>query len=117
VKEPVKGVSIAENCDQHQLTPRQRLELFLSVCQAVQHAHQRGIIHRDLKPSNVLVSRHETTPMVKVIDFGVAKALAQLGQGPLPLHRFDGPAPTRPRQGCAGQAGLGPLENKRRLAG
>ncbi|HKB42065.1 MAG TPA: protein kinase, partial [Gemmataceae bacterium] len=56
---------------------RQRLELFIGVCSAVQHAHQKGIIHRDLKPSNVLVSRHDTTPVVKVIDFGVAKALGQ----------------------------------------
>src|SRR4029434_9460135 len=62
----------------HHLTPRQRLELFIPVCQAVQHAHQKGIIHRDLKPSNVLVSRHDTTPVVKVIDFGVAKALGQV---------------------------------------
>jgi eukaryotic-like serine/threonine-protein kinase len=77
VMELVKGVPITDFCDQNHLTPRQRLELFLSVCQAVQHAHQKGIIHRDLKPSNVLVSRHDTTPMVKVIDFGVAKALGQ----------------------------------------
>jgi serine/threonine protein kinase len=77
VMELVKGVPITEFCDQHQLTPWQRLELFLPVCQAVQHAHQKGIIHRDLKPSNVLVSRHDTTPIVKVIDFGVAKALGQ----------------------------------------
>src|SRR5262249_15147034 len=56
---------------------RQRLELFLPVCLAIQHAHQKGIIHRDLKPSNVLVSRHDSTPVVKVIDFGVAKALGQ----------------------------------------
>src|SRR5262245_23242147 len=77
VMELVKGVPITDFCDQHQLTPRQRLELFLPVCQAVQHAHQKGIIHRDLKPSNVLVSRHDTTPIVKVIDFGVAKALGQ----------------------------------------
>ena len=77
VMELVKGVPITEFCDQNHLTPRQRLELFLPVCQAVQHAHQKGIIHRDLKPSNVLVSRHDTTPMVKVIDFGVAKALGQ----------------------------------------
>jgi serine/threonine protein kinase/tetratricopeptide (TPR) repeat protein len=77
VMELVKGVPITQFCDQHRLTPRQRLELFLPVCQAVQHAHQKGIIHRDLKPSNVLVSRHDTTPMVKVIDFGVAKALGQ----------------------------------------
>jgi tetratricopeptide (TPR) repeat protein len=77
VMELVKGMPITEFCDRNQLTPRQRLELFLSVCQAVQHAHQKGIIHRDLKPSNVLVSLHDTTPVVKVIDFGVAKALGQ----------------------------------------
>jgi WD40 repeat protein len=77
VMELVKGVPITDFCDQHHLTPRQRLELFVPVCQAVQHAHQKGIIHRDLKPSNVLVSRHDSTPVVKVIDFGVAKALGQ----------------------------------------
>src|SRR5262249_17751065 len=77
VMELVKGVPITEFCDQNKLTPRQRLELFIPVCQAIQHAHQKGIIHRDLKPSNVLVSRHDTTPVVKVIDFGVAKALGQ----------------------------------------
>jgi serine/threonine protein kinase len=77
VMELVKGMPITEFCDQNHLTPRQRLELFVPVCQAVQHAHHKGIIHRDLKPSNVLVSRHDTTPIVKVIDFGVAKALGQ----------------------------------------
>src|SRR5205823_2415718 len=77
VMELVKGVPITEFCDDQMLTPRQRLELFLPVCQAVQHAHQKGIIHRDLKPSNVLVTVHDTTPVVKVIDFGVAKALGQ----------------------------------------
>jgi serine/threonine protein kinase/tetratricopeptide (TPR) repeat protein len=77
VMELVRGVPITDFCDQNRLTPRERLELFLHVCQAVQHAHQKGIIHRDLKPSNVLVSRHDTTPVVKVIDFGVAKALGQ----------------------------------------
>ena len=77
VMELVKGKPITEFCDQNHLTPRQRLELFISICQAVQHAHQKGIIHRDLKPSNVLVSLHDTTPVVKVIDFGVAKALGQ----------------------------------------
>jgi WD40 repeat protein/serine/threonine protein kinase len=77
VMELVKGVPITKYCDQNRLSPRQRLELFLSVCQAVQHAHQKGIIHRDLKPSNVLVTLHDGTPVVKVIDFGVAKALGQ----------------------------------------
>jgi WD40 repeat protein/serine/threonine protein kinase len=77
VMELVKGVPITEFCDQNHLTPRQRLELFIPICHAVQHAHQKGIIHRDLKPSNVLVSRHDTAAVVKVIDFGVAKALGQ----------------------------------------
>jgi serine/threonine-protein kinase len=77
VMELVKGVPITEFCDQNHLTPRQRLDLFIPVCQAVQHAHQKGIIHRDLKPSNILVVMHDTTPVSKVIDFGVAKALGQ----------------------------------------
>jgi WD40 repeat protein/serine/threonine protein kinase/regulator of sirC expression with transglutaminase-like and TPR domain len=77
VMELVKGVAITEYCDQHQLTPRERLELFVPVCHAVQHAHQKGIIHRDIKPSNVLVTKHDGKPIVKVIDFGVAKALGQ----------------------------------------
>src|SRR5262249_27122234 len=77
VMELVKGVPITDFCDQHQLTPRQRLGLFLTVCQAVQHAHQKGIIHRDLKPSNVLVTVQDTAPVAKVIDFGMAKALGQ----------------------------------------
>src|SRR5262245_53735836 len=77
VMELVKGVPITEFCDQNQLPPRDRLNLFVQVCRAVQHAHQKGVIHRDLKPSNVLVSRHDTTAVVKVIDFGVAKALGQ----------------------------------------
>jgi serine/threonine protein kinase/Flp pilus assembly protein TadD len=77
VMELVRGVPITDFCDQNRLTPRQRLGLFADVCRAVQHAHQKGIIHRDLKPSNVLVSRHDTTPVVKVIDFGVAKALGR----------------------------------------
>jgi serine/threonine protein kinase/tetratricopeptide (TPR) repeat protein len=77
VMELVKGVPITDFCDRNHLPPRQRLELFVSVCQAVQHAHQKAIIHRDLKPSNVLVTVHDTAPVVKVIDFGVAKALGQ----------------------------------------
>jgi serine/threonine protein kinase/tetratricopeptide (TPR) repeat protein len=74
VMELVKGVPITRYCDEHRLTPRQRLELFVPVCQAVQHAHQKGIIHRDLKPSNVLVAPYDGRPVPKVIDFGVAKA-------------------------------------------
>src|SRR3954452_7519509 len=77
VMDLVKGVPITEHCDEHQLTPRQRLELFLPVCQAVQHAHQKGIIHPDLKPSNVLVALYDGQPVPKVIDFGVAKAAGQ----------------------------------------
>jgi WD40 repeat protein/serine/threonine protein kinase len=77
VMELVRGVPITQFCDANRLTPRQRLELFVTVCQAVQHAHQKGIMHRDLKPSNVLVTLHDGTPMVKVIDFGIAKALGQ----------------------------------------
>jgi DNA-binding SARP family transcriptional activator len=73
VMELIKGVPITRYCDEAKLTPRQRLELFLPVCQAVQHAHQKGIIHRDLKPSNVLVGLYDGRPVPKVIDFGVAK--------------------------------------------
>jgi serine/threonine protein kinase/WD40 repeat protein/tetratricopeptide (TPR) repeat protein len=74
VMELVKGVPITRYCDEHHLTPRQRLDLFVGVCQAVQHAHQKGVIHRDLKPSNVLVARYDRKAVVKVIDFGIAKA-------------------------------------------
>src|SRR2546422_1453117 len=74
VMDLVKGMPITEHCDQNHLTPRERLELFVSVCQAVQHAHQKGIIHRDLKPTNVLVTLQDGKPVAKVIDFGVAKA-------------------------------------------
>src|SRR5499427_6848919 len=74
VMELVKGTPITRYCDEHKLTPRQRLELFVPVCQAIQHAHQKGIIHRDIKPSNVLVAPYDDRPVPKVIDFGVAKA-------------------------------------------
>jgi serine/threonine protein kinase len=75
--ELVKGVPITEFCDQNQVPIRERLELFFHVCQAVQHAHQKGIIHRDIKPSNVLIMSQDGTPLVKVIDFGVVKAVGQ----------------------------------------
>jgi serine/threonine protein kinase/tetratricopeptide (TPR) repeat protein len=77
VMELVKGIPITKYCDQEHLTPKERLELFIPVCQAVQHAHQKGIIHRDIKPSNVLVALYDGKPIPKVIDFGVAKATAQ----------------------------------------
>jgi WD40 repeat protein/serine/threonine protein kinase len=77
VMELVKGVPITQFCDERRLTPRQRLELFLPVCQAIQHAHHKGIIHRDVKPSNVLVALYDDKPVVKVIDFGIAKATGQ----------------------------------------
>ncbi|HEV3448676.1 MAG TPA: protein kinase, partial [Gemmataceae bacterium] len=77
VMELVKGVPITDYCDENLLAPRARLELFVHVCQAVQHAHQKGIVHRDIKPSNVLVASHDSGPTVKIIDFGVAKAVGQ----------------------------------------
>ena len=77
VMELVHGVPITKYCDDNHLTPRQRLELFVPVCQAIQHAHQKGIIHRDIKPSNVMVTLYDGKPVPKVIDFGVAKATEQ----------------------------------------
>jgi eukaryotic-like serine/threonine-protein kinase len=74
VMELVKGQPITAYCDAHRLTLRLRLELFVPVCQAIQHAHQKGVIHRDIKPSNVLVAHYDDRPVPKVIDFGVAKA-------------------------------------------
>jgi len=74
VMELVGGIKITDYCDQNQLTTRQRLDLFIQVCRAVQHAHQKGIIHRDLKPSNILVATQDGQPVPKVIDFGIAKA-------------------------------------------
>jgi eukaryotic-like serine/threonine-protein kinase len=77
VMELVEGVSLTDYCDRHRLSLRRRLELFLALCQAVQHAHQKGVIHRDLKPSNVLIVSRDGRPAPKIIDFGIAKALDQ----------------------------------------
>ena len=74
VMELVRGIKITDYCDQHNLSTRERLELFIQICRAIQHAHQKGIIHRDIKPSNVLVTMNDGVPMPKVIDFGIAKA-------------------------------------------
>src|SRR5204863_3162166 len=75
VMELVKGVPITKYCDELQLTLRERLGLFVPVCQAIRHAHQKGVIHRDIKPSNVLVAIQDGRPVPKVIDFGIAKAV------------------------------------------
>ena len=77
VMEYIEGVPITQYCDRNRMAIGQRLELFLAVCRAVQHAHQKGVIHRDLKPSNVLVTEQDGTPVPKVIDFGIAKATDQ----------------------------------------
>lgn len=109
VMELVKGVTITEYCDANKLTTHERLGLFMQVCQAVQHAHQKGVIHRDLKPSNILVTVQDDRPVPKVIDFGVAKATqARLTQKTLftQFRQWIGtPAYMSPEQ-----AGLGNLD-------
>ena len=109
VMDLVKGVPITKFCDERRLSTRQRLELFMQVCHAVQHAHQKGIIHRDLKPSNILVTVQDDRPLPKVIDFGVAKATqARLTEKTLftRLQQWIGtPAYMSPEQ-----AGLGSLD-------
>ena len=77
VMELVKGIPITHYCDENQLSTEDRLKLFIPVCQAIQHAHQKGIIHRDIKPSNIMVTLHDGDPVPKVIDFGIAKATQQ----------------------------------------
>src|ERR1017187_7921013 len=74
VMELVRGVRITKYCDKNRLSIRQRLDLFVQVCHAIQHAHQKGIIHRDIKPSNIIIALHDGVPMPKVIDFGISKA-------------------------------------------
>ena len=105
VMELVKGVPIIQYCDEHRLAPRQRLELFVTVCQAVQHAHQKGIIHRDLKPTNVLVAEYDERPAAKVIDFGVAKAIGRPLTEKTHVHRVrPGDRHDRLHESGAGQA-------------
>ena len=100
--ELVRGIRITDYCDQSQLTTKERLELFIPVCQAIQHAHQKGIIHRDIKPSNILVTLHDGVPVPKVIDFGIAKATeGRLTEATVytQLHQFIGtPAYMSPEQ-------------------
>jgi WD40 repeat protein/serine/threonine protein kinase len=102
VMELVRGIRITDYCDQNQLSTRERLDLFIKICQAIQHAHQKGIIHRDIKPSNILVTLHDGVPVPKVIDFGIAKATeGRLTDSTVytQLHQFIGtPAYMSPEQ-------------------
>jgi WD40 repeat protein/serine/threonine protein kinase len=102
IMELVRGIRITEYCDQNKLATRERLELFIKICQAIQHAHQKGIIHRDIKPSNILVTLHDGVPVPKVIDFGIAKATeGRLTDATVytQLHQFVGtPAYMSPEQ-------------------
>jgi hypothetical protein len=102
VMELVRGIRITDYCDQANLTTKDRLDLFIKVCHAIQHAHQKGIIHRDIKPSNILVTLHDGVPVPKVIDFGIAKATeGRLTDNTVytQLHQFIGtPAYMSPEQ-------------------
>ena len=102
VMELVRGTRITDFCDQNESSTRERIDLFIKVCQAVQHAHQKGIIHRDIKPSNILVTLHDGVPVPKVIDFGIARATeGRLTEGTVytQLHQFIGtPAYMSPEQ-------------------
>ncbi|HEY2952049.1 MAG TPA: serine/threonine-protein kinase, partial [Verrucomicrobiae bacterium] len=102
VMELVRGIRITDYCDQNNLPTRERLDLFIKVCHAIQHAHQKGIIHRDIKPSNILVTLHDGVPVPKVIDFGIAKATeGRLTDATVytQLHQFIGtPAYISPEQ-------------------
>ena len=88
VMELVRGIKITDYCDQNNLSTRERLDLFIQVCRAIQHAHQKGIIHRDIKPSNILVTMNDGVPVPKVIDFGIAKATHGKLTDQTALHRL-----------------------------
>ena len=109
VMELVRGIRITDYCDQNNLSTKERLELFIKICQAIQHAHQKGIIHRDIKPSNILVTLHDGVPVPKVIDFGIAKATeGRLTDATVytQLHQFIGtPAYMSPGTGGDERAG------------
>ena len=110
VMELVPGAKITDYCDRHKLSTRQRLDLFIQVCSAIQHAHQKGIIHRDIKPSNVLVAEHDGVPLPKVIDFGIAKATtAQSLSDPTGFTVFEQFVGT-PAYMSPEQAGMGGLD-------
>ncbi len=102
IMELVRGIRITDYCDQANLTTEERIDLFIKICQAIQHAHQKGIIHRDIKPSNILVTLHDGVPVPKVIDFGIAKAIeGRLTDSTVytQLHQFIGtPAYMSPEQ-------------------
>ena len=108
VMELVRGVQITDFCDENKLSTTDRLKLFIQVCQAIQHAHQKGVIHRDIKPSNILVSLHDDVPVAKVIDFGIAKAIGHRLTDKTVFTRFEQfigtPAYMSPEQ--AGVSGL-----------
>jgi WD40 repeat protein len=111
VMELVKGLALTEYCDNRRLNIRDRLGLFMEVCSAVQHAHQKGIIHRDLKPSNVLVTEHDGKPVPKVIDFGLAKALhATAALTERTLHTAYGTVVGTPRYMAPEQVGVNALD-------
>ncbi|HVV00082.1 MAG TPA: serine/threonine-protein kinase [Verrucomicrobiae bacterium] len=102
IMELVRGIKLTDYCDQNKLPTRERLDLFIKICHAIQHAHQKGIIHRDIKPSNILVTLHDGVPVPKVIDFGIAKATeGKLTDATIytQLHQFIGtPAYMSPEQ-------------------
>jgi non-specific serine/threonine protein kinase/serine/threonine-protein kinase len=108
VMEYVTGLPITEYCDRHKMALRQRLELFMHVCEGVQHAHQKAIIHRDLKPTNILVGEVDGKPVPRIIDFGLAKP-PRNGSPPKPCSRRRGPSHlTRPTGTCSSDSRVAP---------